>query len=315
MLTQQQFAIPPSPSEPILVGLDNQLSVSWYRFFLGLFHAVGSGTAPISLGQLIQNFVGQSIALVVPGWLRVSGSPIAGSSGLNGAITISSAQIVANEVLAGPDGVVGVLAPRRLVGGDLPTPTASSLGGVKAIAATAHNFLTSIDTTGQPTEVQPAFGDISGSLAGSQSALGIATNSNAHAGYPGQVVASSIALGAAVSLTTATPANVTSIALTAGDWDVYGSIYFAPAAGTIIAGESGGISQTSATLPTAPAGGYAEVRGITLAAGTEVSLTLGYTRISLAAPATVYLVAEASFSVSTCGAYGAISARRSANVY
>ena len=310
-----QFQIPPAPSEPLLTGIPNQISLPWYRFFAALFQAVGSGTAPLSLGQLIANFTTQSIALVVPAWLRVSGSPISGTSGLNGTFTVQSATINANEVLASPDGANGDLSPRALVGADLPNPALTTKGGVKAINAVTHNFLTSIDTSGQPHEAQPAFTDVSGSLAGSQSAVGVPTNSNAHAGYPGEFLSSTVLIGSAVALMTATPANVTSLSLAAGDWDVYGAVYFAPAGTTIIAGEQGGISTTTGTLPTAPAGGYAEVQGLTLAAGAEVSLILGYTRVSLATTTTIYLVAEAAFTVSTCGVYGSISARRSANVY
>lgn len=311
---QTQFTIPPAPSEPLLVGLSNQISVPWYRFFLGLFQTVGSGTAPIPIAQMITNFVSQSIAVVVPSWLRVSGSPISGSAGLNGTFIITSAVIQPNEVLAGPDGSAGILLPRRLVGADLPTPTTISLGGVKSIAPTAHQFLTSIDATGQPAEAQPAFADISGAIAGAQTTAGVATNSNAHIGYPGEFISSSVAAGSAVGLTTVTPATVTSILLTPGDWDVYGSIYFTPAGGTIIASEAGGMNTVAATLPTAPNGGYVEMP-VTLPAGTESALALGYMRQSLVGPSRIYLVARASFSVSTCGAYGVISARRSANVY
>lgn len=43
----------------------------------------------------------------------------------------------------------------------LPIPTSSLPGGVKALAAVAHNFLTSIDLTGTPTQAQPAMADVS----------------------------------------------------------------------------------------------------------------------------------------------------------
>lgn len=47
----------------------------------------------------------------------------------------------------------------------LPTPTASTLGGVKSSTAGSHQFATGIDTAGAVTYAQPAFTDISGSLA------------------------------------------------------------------------------------------------------------------------------------------------------
>jgi hypothetical protein len=57
----------------------------------------------------------------------------------------------------------------------LPTPTVSTLGGVKSLAAAAHNFLTQIGTDGSVSQAQPAAGDISGLAA---SATTDATNAS-----------------------------------------------------------------------------------------------------------------------------------------
>ena len=56
--------------------------------------------------------------------------------------------------------------------------------------------------------------------------IGTTTNDDAAAGKIGEYQSAGIGFGSAISLTTATPANVTSISLTAGDWDVSGVIYF-----------------------------------------------------------------------------------------
>ena len=50
----------------------------------------------------------------------------------------------------------------------LPTPNTSTLGGVKSLSATSHQFLTSISTSGTPAAAQPAFSDLSGSIASTQ---------------------------------------------------------------------------------------------------------------------------------------------------
>jgi hypothetical protein len=47
----------------------------------------------------------------------------------------------------------------------LPNPGASTLGGVKSSAAASHQFATGINTSGVVTYAQPAYTDISGSLA------------------------------------------------------------------------------------------------------------------------------------------------------
>ena len=51
----------------------------------------------------------------------------------------------------------GTLAAARL-----PTPTASTLGGVMSLASASHKFLTAIGTDGSVTQAQPSAGDISG---------------------------------------------------------------------------------------------------------------------------------------------------------
>jgi hypothetical protein len=70
-------------------------------------------------------------------------------------------------------------------------------------------------------------------------------------------------------LTTNTSVNVTSISLTAGDWDVEGSVGFIPNASTVLVTVIGGIGTTSATFPADPgAGGKFVLQGT---AGTGVS--------------------------------------------
>lgn len=55
-----------------------------------------------------------------------------------------------------------------LVGADLPNPSSSTLGGIQSIAAVSSNWIRSISTSGVPAQSQPAFTDISGSVASTQ---------------------------------------------------------------------------------------------------------------------------------------------------
>ncbi len=50
----------------------------------------------------------------------------------------------------------------------IPTPTATTLGGIESAAAVAHEWINSISTSGVPALSQPSFGDISGTVAASQ---------------------------------------------------------------------------------------------------------------------------------------------------
>jgi hypothetical protein len=131
------------------------------------------------------------------------------------------------------------------------------------------------------------------------------TNTAPPAGYLGERIASVIASGSAVSLTTATPANITSISLTPGVWDVSAIVAVQDVlAGTIL---QGSISTTSATNATS---GDSMVTIGLLALSAAQMMTIPAYRMLLASTTTVYLVASATFTLGAVSAYGRISAVR-----
>jgi hypothetical protein len=140
---------------------------------------------------------------------------------------------------------------------------------------------------------------------------GTATNDNANAGNVGEYISSSVASGAAVALTSVTTANVTSISLPAGDWDVSAMGYFTGGASTTFNRGEISISTTSATENTTPGQvGSFPAGGATVFNNDPVYINVGPARLSLSATTTVYMVAQASFGTSTCSAYGLLRARR-----
>lgn len=145
---------------------------------------------------------------------------------------------------------------------------------------------------------------------------GTPTNDNALAGDIGEYISSTVASGSAVSLTTATPANVTSISLTAGDWDIDGTIDYTPGATTSITVLNAAVSLTTNTLSTQPGGsglGSDPLTVLTQAAAVPngtVTVSSPTVRLSINQTTTVYLVASGTFTVSTLAAYGTIRARR-----
>lgn len=139
---------------------------------------------------------------------------------------------------------------------------------------------------------------------------GVTTNSSAPTGYIGEYVESTVALGAAVSLTTGVVTNITSISLTAGDWDVSGVVLMDSGATTNITRVTAGTSSTSATADITK-GYYSHIHsGYVPGGGQFRAMPLNTSRFSLSGTTTIYLVALANFTVSTCTAYGTISARR-----
>ena len=140
---------------------------------------------------------------------------------------------------------------------------------------------------------------------------GTATNDNAAAGYVGEYISSSVASGSAVSLTTTTPKTITSISLTAGDWDVSGNVAFSPNAATTLDSYGAAIHTTTDALPTAPgAGAYSLIKAtFPTPAGTQL-ISAGTVRISIASTTTVYLIGYGVFGTNSLSAYGFIGARR-----
>lgn len=131
---------------------------------------------------------------------------------------------------------------------------------------------------------------------------------SASAGQVGEVIQSQVLAASPVSLSTGVVSNITSITLTAGDWEVEGVVDYAPAATTSLALLNYGSSSTTAALgpqDTYGADFYGAVTGAVV-----ISEVVPKTRYLITAPTVVYLVASASFTVSTCTAYGKIYARR-----
>lgn len=139
--------------------------------------------------------------------------------------------------------------------------------------------------------------------------LGTTTNDNATAGNIGEIIEATLASGSATSLVTGTPKTVISVALTAGDWDVSGASYFNPAATTSITILKASISATTNTEDNTP-GRFAQLATAAQVPNAGITVQAPISRISLAAPATIYLVANQVFTASTLTAYGYIRARR-----
>jgi hypothetical protein len=143
---------------------------------------------------------------------------------------------------------------------------------------------------------------------------GTNTNDSAAAGNIGEYISSTIASASGTNLTSGTAANVTSITLTAGDWDVRADAYFLQSTAGIMTGMASGISAASATLPSLTNGseGVAQLAFTPTSTANRLTLTLAIspTRLSLAATTTVYLVSGADFASGTVTAYGTIAARR-----
>jgi hypothetical protein len=155
---------------------------------------------------------------------------------------------------------------------------------------------------------------VAGAVAGQ--VKGTATNDSAAAGNVGEFLTSTVATGSAVSLTSTTAADVTTLAVTAGDWDVEWTIDFKPGATTSITRYAGSVSLTINTMNTQAGGtgigteALVQTNQAAMVPAADFSQASGSVRCSFSASQTLHLVAQATFTVSTLGAYGTIRARR-----
>ena len=139
---------------------------------------------------------------------------------------------------------------------------------------------------------------------------GTQTNDNAPTGFLGEYVISTIATGSSVALTTTVAANVTSISLTAGDWDISGAICYTFGATTSYTNLAGGASTTTGVLPSQEKLFDFETPATVPTAGADCTFVIPTIRISIAATTTIFLVTTTTFTVSTLKAYGFLAARR-----
>jgi hypothetical protein len=175
-----------------------------------------------------------------------------------------------------------------------------------------------IDNTGSTGQIfQAAFDVTSQSL--KVLTIGSLTGVNAASNVVGYVQSSTLARASAVSLTTATPANViASITIPAGSWMISGAIGFIPAATTSVTQLQAAVSKTTAALPANTAEALTDGTGQYLTVINTAANVLGADYV-LPIPAypfftstsvTVFLVAQAAFTVSTLTAFGSLYALR-----
>jgi hypothetical protein len=177
--------------------------------------------------------------------------------------------------------------------------TASAL----AILATANSGVLVTSAGGVPSisSTLPA-----GLVIPQPSITGVINASAASAGAVGEVISSVIGSASAVSLTNNTAANVTSISLTAGDWDVYGNVGLVAAS----AGASlllAWISTTSASAPNQSLYNSLAGAATTIVAG--AGLSAPFYQVNVNTTTTVYLSTFATFG-GTGTVCGGLFARR-----
>ena len=136
--------------------------------------------------------------------------------------------------------------------------------------------------------------------------IGTSTNNSAAAGSVGEVITAT----ATQALSSGSVVNVTSITLTAGDWDLSGMLRYSTAGATTTTD----VTSAIATANNVVSGGslvdfFAQTR-VTSTTDFATTHTFAPTRISISGNTTYYLNCQGTFATSTASAIGRIRARR-----
>ena len=174
---------------------------------------------------------------------------------------------------------------------------------------------TLLPQTNDPTEIQKSVIDLLKKINNVYDFFdGITTSVSTSLAKRGSIIRSQVLSGSPITLTTATPANIASIKLTAGVWQISGAVGYITAATTSVSEMAAGVSKTTATLSAnyaTPVGGEVSVRDkMTAFVPTATTLTqvIPTFCVTITEDTTLYLVARAGFTVAGIGAVGYIEA-------
>ena len=293
------------PAVPYVAMVDDNRNPTgpWYSFFVSLYNRTGGATPSNSASAIldsITNAIGSILYRGASAWQGLApgseyevlrmGSEFPEWDTLDGN---SFGDQSAAEFFASPAIAPGIPSFRSIVPSDLGSQAQNAIlagpsGGGPGNPSFRALAITDLDS-------------IEGQYPGT------ITNDNADAGNIGEYISAS---GSAVVLTSGDAANVASIVLPPGDWDLWGNFVTTPAASTTQSNIQAWLSTVSATDPTPPnQGAYTQHHG-SIGAGLTVTFPVGMMRISIAAQTTVYLSGLVTFATSTLTAGGFLAARR-----
>jgi hypothetical protein len=185
----------------------------------------------------------------------------------------------------------------------------SSAASVISALATANSSVLVTNGTGVPAWGTTLPGvTFSANISFSTTTNGITGTTaadNATAGTVGEFKSSVITQASPTSITNNSSANVTSVSLTAGDWDVWGNVG-ANTSGAI-QGIAGGINTTTGTLPNSELYSYLNLGAGAI--GSLTGITVPMIRANISSTTTYYLVINVG-GTGTLSGYGGIYARR-----
>src|SRR5882672_3289131 len=244
------------------------------------------GSPTITGGSINGSPIGQTTPAAGAFTTLTATTPIAVSSGGTGRASLTAHGVLIGETTAAINQTAAGTTGQMLLGvtgadpafGNNPTLSGGTIDNTPIGSITpAAGAFTTLSSTGTFTPSQTA------------GIVGTTTNNDANAGSIGEYIT---ATGSSVSATSGTGLNITSISLSAGDWDVSGAAAINPAASTVLGTFLASSSTTSATTMMPPR----RLQTNSNPTGAYLSLPVPSMRFSLSTTTTVYLAATVVFS-------------------
>jgi len=263
--------------------------------------ATGGGTATLFAGS--DTVAGISVAQTLTN--KTLTAPVIATISNTGTLTLPTST----------DTLVGRATTDTFTNKTFDTAGAGNVFKINGTQITANTGSGSNVLATSPTLVTPTLGaatatTINGVSISAGNITGEPSTGSASAGNIGEYVESVIASGSAVSLTTATPKTVTSISLTAGDWDVDISTYTLVSGTTNITQIICSISGTTNALDVTAGKFNLLDYAAFVPPNSSIGCNVPPYRLSLSATTSVFMVLQNTFTVSTASGWGLIRARR-----
>jgi len=238
-----------------------------------------------------------------------------GNVSISGNITIGGTATMPSLALTNLNVSGTITAGGVITGNRFSTAGALAVGGVSTLSGNVNvgGILSAPSAAITSSLSIASAATIGPSVAGNPVAIIGGTNGAvAPAGQLGEYLNANRASGSALGLTTSVIANVASLALTAGDWEISGLIAIGGTS-TVATALAAGLTTASATLPAVAIGDGASYVEIALASGAvspNTVLPLNPVRLVISTATTIYLNVITIFASGTVTAYGQICARR-----
>lgn len=293
----------------------------------GIFYSTASAGA-ILAGTATANQVLLSGSSTTPAWSTATypstttinqllyssaANTIVGLATANSSVLITSAGGVPSLSTTLPSGISAsgmILTSPKIITSILDTNGNVIVGIIPTASSVNYVTIENNVTTGQ-AQVGAAGSDTNvglgliGQGTGGARVQGTGTNDNAPTGFVGEEISSTVASGSPVGFSNATAKDLTSISLTAGDWNIYANIFFSFSG--LSTGSYVWISKTSATQPDLS---LINGNSYTSTSSVNAGYPAPFFRAALTTTTTIYLSGIVAFSTGACSASGGIYARR-----